>query len=59
MPVSVEVWNSIGQTTYKGLMMFNGNLGKLQLEGITPGLYVMLLMDSQGKTYTLKFIVNK
>jgi hypothetical protein len=58
-PVSAEVWNSIGQTTYKGLMMFNGNLGKLQLEGITPGLYVMLLMDSKGKTYTLKFIVNK
>jgi hypothetical protein len=58
-PVSVEVWNSIGQTTYKGLMLFNGNLGKLQLEGITPGLYVMFLTDSQGKTYTLKFIVNK
>jgi hypothetical protein len=58
-PVSVEVWNSIGQTTYKGLMLFNGNLGKLHFEGITPGLYVMLLTDSQGKTYTLKFIVNK
>ena len=59
MPVYAEVWNAVGQAAYKGVMLFDGNMTKLQLEGITPGLYIMLLTDSQGKNYTLKFIVNK
>jgi Secretion system C-terminal sorting domain len=58
-PVYAEVWNAVGQTTYKGVMLFNGNTTQLRLEGIQPGLYVMLLTDSRGRNYTLKFIVNK
>jgi hypothetical protein len=57
--VYAEVWNAVGQTTYKGVMLFNGNTTQLRLEGIQPGLYVMLLTDSRGRNYTLKFIVNK
>jgi hypothetical protein len=57
-PVEVEVLNSLGQRMLKKQLLFTGGVSPLNLQNLTPGLYVIMLRDFAGQSYTLKFIVN-
>ena len=57
-PVKTEVWNSAGSCVFKGILNFAENVSRLSVANNPPGLYLLKLMDSTGKTYTLKFVIE-
>lgn len=56
--VSAVVINAEGQSVYKKQMWFSGNISPINLQYLSPGLYLMVLRDAGGSSYTIKFIVN-
>jgi hypothetical protein len=57
-PVNIEVLNAEGQSVFKKQLLFRQGSYPIQLQSLSPGLYLMQLRDAAGKSYTLKFIVN-
>ena len=57
-PVIAEVWNATGISVYKGQLHFEGGSTKLRVINAPPGMYLLQLIDSGGKRYTLKFVIN-
>ncbi len=57
-PVKTEVWNGAGSCVFKGILNFAENVSRLSVANNTPGLYLLKLIDSNGKTYTLKFVIE-
>jgi trimeric autotransporter adhesin len=58
-PVSIEVMDAVGKVIYKDVQAFADNKMKLQLGSVSPGLYLLKLVDSHGKRYNFKFVVAK
>lgn len=58
-PVSLEVLDAAGRVVYKNARAFTDKKMMLQIENAPPGLYLLELVDSKGKRYTLKFVVAK
>ncbi len=56
--VNTEVLNAEGQSVFKGELLFKQGITPLHLQNLSPGLYLVVLRDMEGKSYTLKFIVN-
>jgi hypothetical protein len=57
-PVRAEIWNVAGEIVYKGQLQFGGGVTKLQMNGKTPGLYLLQLMDSGGNVFIIKFVIS-
>ncbi len=57
-PVNIKVLNAEGQTVYSSEQLFMQRKSPMNLHSLSPGLYMIVLSDMQGKSYTLKFIVN-
>jgi hypothetical protein len=55
--VSAKVFNATGITIYKSELQFSQGKAKLQLNGVVPGLYMILLTDSTGNSFTMKFTI--
>jgi hypothetical protein len=55
-PVKIRVYNMLGAAVYSSLDQFTGNKAKLELPDIVPGIYSIVLEDSEGAVYTLRFI---
>jgi hypothetical protein len=46
----------LGAAVYSSLDQFTGNKAKLELPDIVLGIYSIVLEDSEGAVYTLRFI---
>jgi hypothetical protein len=57
-PVQIELLNAEGQSVLKRELFFNAGLKQINLQNLQPGLYLVVLRDMKGQSYTLKFIVN-
>jgi hypothetical protein len=55
-PVKIRVYNTLGATLHTSLKHFTGNKAGLELDDIAPGMYSIVLEDSGGAVYTLRFI---
>ncbi len=58
MPVKAEILNSVGMNVYKGNLLFNAGIDKLQMLNTIPGLYLLRLTDNKGQKYLIKFVVE-
>jgi hypothetical protein len=56
--VHAEVWNAAGQVVSSANLIFNSRKARLDIGAAVPGLYLLQLRDSQGGSYTLKFVVH-
>ncbi len=56
-PVHGVVLNAAGQQVQKVELNFTDGKVKLNLRNVTAGVYLLLLTDSKGDSYTLKFTV--
>ena len=57
-PVNTEVLNATGETIYKGQLQFTNGTTNLFVVNKTPGLYLLLLTDSKGRMFTIKFVIQ-
>jgi len=57
-PVNVEIWNAEGKILSAKMLQFNGGITHLNVQDVTPGLYLLKLQDSKGKIFIVKFVVN-
>jgi hypothetical protein len=55
-PVSVSVYNSLGAIIYKDTKAFEAGSTFVNLSGVASGMYYMILHDSKGTAYTLRFV---
>jgi type IX secretion system substrate protein len=57
-PVAAEIMDVTGRTVYQTTLVFDASDVHVQTHNLTPGLYVMNLLDSGGREYTFKFVVE-
>ena len=57
-PVQAEIWNSTGQSIFKGQFHFTGGTTQFDMINKVPGLYLLQLTDSSGNVFLLKFVIN-
>lgn len=57
-PVNAEMWDAIGRSIYKEQIMFPSQTSSLHMRNVVPGLYMLQLTDSKGRTFKFKFIVK-
>ena len=57
-PVKIEVLNTIGQCVSKQEITFNTQDNGVNLGSIQKGLYVLKLVDSNGRKFIFKFVVQ-
>jgi hypothetical protein len=55
-PVTIKVYNQVGQLVSVSTTTFEGNIAALSLSHIVPGLYYITLQDASGETYKLSFV---
>lgn len=55
-PVRVKVYNIVGVVVHSSGQLFEGKSASLNLSGLTPGVYYMVLRDATGTAYTLQFV---
>jgi hypothetical protein len=55
-PVDVKVYNVIGALVHDASIIFESNVASLNLSTLTPGMYYVVLQDSDGAAYKLSFI---
>jgi len=58
-PVQTLILNGEGKVIFKDNIVFYGGTRNINLSGITPGIYLVELIDSDGKQFVIKFIVNR
>ncbi len=56
-PVVTEIWDITGRLIYRETQVFTDRRLQLQLQGVSPGVYIMQLTESGGKRYNFKFVV--
>jgi len=57
-PVKAQIWNDAGTNTYDGELHFTGGITQLSVINKIPGLYLLQLTDSKGRSFTLKFVIE-
>jgi hypothetical protein len=57
-PVQAKIWNASGMAIYKEELLFMGGIDQLHIINAVPGLYLLQLTDSNGKVFTLKFVIQ-
>ena len=57
-PVIVEIWNEVGKRLNQESISFQNNEGFISFKNVTPGFYFLTLVDSEGHSYHIKFIVE-
>lgn len=55
-PVHLSVYNALGELVYSGDKSFTSGRSTLNPGDIAPGVYHLVLQDSQAKVYTLRFV---
>jgi len=58
LPVSITITNVIGDKIYDRSIVFNANATQIQLQNISPGMYLLNLLDGNGRIFTFKFAVE-
>jgi hypothetical protein len=54
--VNVTVYNSVGAIIYKDTKVFDAGSTSVNLNSVASGMYYMILHDSKGAAYTLRFV---
>lgn len=57
-PVNAEILNATGQSIFKYQLTFDTQTKQIHLSNVASGLYLLLLTDSKGQKFNLRFIVN-
>lgn len=55
-PVHLEVYNALGAVVYSSDKLFEGNKASLDLSEVVPGIYNIVLHDSNGDSFKIKFV---
>jgi hypothetical protein len=55
--VNVQIAGVDGRVIYRGPLNFTDKVAMLNLQDMTPGLYMVQLSDSSGKNYNIKYVV--
>jgi len=55
-PVSIEILNETGSITYKSIVIFANKQANFHTTGLSNGVYLLKLIDSNGNVYTIKFL---
>ena len=56
-PVYVEVLNATGENVYSGKLVFTNNITNIGLGNLSAGLYLLKLIDNQGRVFMVKFTI--
>ena len=51
----VEIYNAIGVCISKQQVLFDAKTGYLHLTNVSPGMYIVNLIDRGGNIFTMKF----
>ena len=57
-PVRAEVYNATGSKVYSGSLLFAERFSKLAIGRVSPGLYLLKLVDSKERTFMFKFVIE-
>ena len=57
--MQVAVVNQLGATIYTASMNFTSGKAQMDLNNVTPGIYLVLLQDQHGATQTFKVLIEK
>ncbi len=57
--VDVQVINETGENVYTGKLLFINNITNMGMGNLSSGLYLLKIIDSQGRLFILKFVVIK
>ena len=58
-PVDIEVLSATGAMVYKGQLQFATGIAQLKIADVSPGIYLLKVMDKKDGTYNIKFTVIK
>jgi hypothetical protein len=53
------VIDALGRIIYRGEQTFNDKKANLQIGNISPGMYLLKLIDGKGQRFNFKFVVAK
>jgi hypothetical protein len=57
--VNVEVFNTLGQRVYQGLLNFDGGKANIKIDNAVPGMYQVKLSDEKGEIWNKKVVIEK
>ena len=57
-PVMAEVLNSVGESIFKENLNFATRTTNIKVINALPGFYLMHLIDSKGRVFTIKFNIK-
>ena len=57
-PVNAEVLNATGTRVYAGRLYFEDGVAQFSMGAKAPGLYLLQLNDSKGRSFSLKFVIQ-
>lgn len=56
--VKVEVVDAMGKILYDSIQSFENQNARIQLSNVSPGLYLLKLINADGKVFSFKFVVQ-
>jgi len=57
-PVEVEIWDVVGRSVYKEQFQFAGAKAKLQMNKVSPGIYLLQLTGGDKQKHRFKFVIK-
>ena len=57
-PVDIDIFNATGISILKQQMVFENGLCKFNLGNVSPGLYLLQLLDEKGNRFSQKIIIK-
>ena len=57
-PVQAEIWNSTGARIFNEELHFGEGTVQLNIVNASQGMYMLKLIDSEGRRFILKFVIN-
>lgn len=58
IPINAEIINEIGQIIFKKQINFNYQIFNINITNINTGIYILKMIDSKGRLFKIKFIVE-
>jgi hypothetical protein len=57
-PVRVKIYDALGRNVHKDEVQFENLKSKLNLNNLSPGMYVLEIADSKNRIFRYKFVVQ-
>ncbi len=57
-PVEIEIFDVVGRSIYKNVLTFSSATQNIGIPDKVPGLYVLNLRDSKGRSFKFKFVID-